>query len=318
MEDGDEEEDDSDNNGSDSDDSEEESQSEEDDGDEEEEDSESDGSDDSEEYDEAEFLNKCVSLRYAQGTRTGFRQRYNHMIKWLTENHPDELPLHPPYSPSLCIRWCHYQMKRKNKRGMLLGAGNLNAHIQMLKFTGFTAVHQPVPTALEQFFRNAHEAHKRTVMKLVDECKQDLPDSHAQNASWPAVEYAAEKTHDWEPGRGHDTRTNLFLTGAIQTISRGERVGKVPMTAFRMGNTGDHICAGEGLSSKTDQKGLHSYDKRFWANYANGKLCQRFGTSPSMSTKKSAERIFVHDEDGGEAIWEETESKPFEQEPQRQ
>jgi len=230
---------------------------------------------DSGEYDEAAFLQKCVQLRYAQASRTGFDQRYENMKIWLARHkeHKHYLPLETPFSNSLCILWCNHQMRRKNKKGDLLGPGSLFAHIQMLKFKGFISNQRTVPAALESFFKNAHEAHKRTVMKRVDDCEQALPDSHAQNASWQAIQYACEKTHDWMPGRGHDPRTNLFLTGAIQTISRGERVGKVPTTAFRMGHTGDHICAGEGLSSKTNQKGDLSYDKRFWPNYTNGKMC---------------------------------------------
>ena len=226
-------------------------------------------------YDEAGFLQKCVQLRYAQASRTGFDQRYENMKIWLARHkeHIHHLPLETPFSNSLCILWCNHQMRRKNKKGDLLGPGSLFAHIQMLKFKGFISHQRTVPAALESFFKNAHEAHKRTVMQRVEDCEQALPDSHAQNASWQAIQYACEKTHDWMPGRGHDTRTNLFLTGAIQTISRGERVGKVPTTAFRMGHTGDHICAGEGLSSKTNQKGDLSYDKRFWPNYTNGKMC---------------------------------------------
>lgn len=237
----------------------------------------SQGSDDKDsdggEYSETHFVQRCVNLRYATSSRTGFDQRYKTMKKWLRRHAKHYLPLQNPFPDSLCILWCHHQMKRKNKKGDLLGPGNLFAHIQMLKFKGFTSVHETVPPKLEAFFKNAHEAHKRVVMELVDDCKQSLPDSHAQNASWQAIQYACEKTHDWMPGRGHDLRTNLFLTGAIQTISRGERVGKVPTMAFRMGHSGDHICAGEGLSSKTNQKGNLSYDKRFWANYTNGKMC---------------------------------------------
>ena len=229
-------------------------------------------SDDEAEYIEEDFVKKCVSMRYAPGTRTGFDQRYRKMKKWLHQNAKQWLPLKVPFHNSLCILWVNHQMTRR-KNGALLGAGNLNAHIQMLKFKGFTSNHEVVPHDLEQFFKNAHQAHKRRVMTLVDNCQQELPDSHAQNASWAAVEYLAEKLHDWKPGRGHDVRSNMFLTGAIQTISRGERVGKVPMTSFRMGNTGDHICAGKGLSSKTDPTGLRSYDKRFWANYTNEKMC---------------------------------------------
>ena len=224
-------------------------------------------------YNQAKFLEQCVRGRYAPSSRTGFRQRFRQMQKWLHRNAPHYLPLRRPFKKSLCIRWCHHQMKRRNAKGYLYGAGNLLSHIQMLKYKGFTKWHKPVPTKLDLFFRNAHEAHRRRVMKLVDECKQALPDSHAQNAGWPAMQYACEKTHDWQPGRGHDLRTNLFLTGCIQTISRGERVGKVPTMAFRMGDTGDHICAGKGLSSKTNQKGNLSYDKRFWANYKNCKMC---------------------------------------------
>ena len=224
-------------------------------------------------YDEARFLEQCVRRRYAASSRTGFRQRFRQLQKWLHRNAKNYLPLRRPFQKRVCIRWCHHQMKRRNAKGDLYGAGNLFAHIQMLKYKGFTKWHKPVPKKLELFFKNAHEAHRRRVMKRVDQCKQALPDSHAQNASWAAIQYACEKTHDWRPGREHDPRTNLFLTGSIQTISRGERVGKVPTMAFRMGHTGDHVCAGEGLSSKTNQKGTLSYDKRFWPNYKNGKMC---------------------------------------------
>jgi hypothetical protein len=224
-------------------------------------------------YDQARFLEQCVRRRYAPSSRTGFRQRFRQMQTWLHGNAQNYLPLRRPFKKSLCIRWCHHQMRRRNAKGYLYGAGNLFAHIQMLKYKGFTKWHKPVPKKLELFFKNAHEAHRRRVMKLVDECKQPLADSHAQNASWAAIQYACEKTHDWKPGREHDPRTNLFLTGSVQTISRGERLGKVPTMAFRMGHTGDHVCAGKGLSSKTNQKGTLSYDKRFWANYKNGKMC---------------------------------------------
>lgn len=270
-------------------------------------------------YNQAKFLEQCVRGRYAPSSRTGFRQRFRQMQKWLHRNAPHYLPLRRPFKKSLCIRWCHHQMKRRNAKGYLYGAGNLLSHIQMLKYKGFTKWHKPVPTKLDLFFRNAHEAHRRRVMKLVDECKQALPDSHAQNAGWPAMQYACEKTHDWQPGRGHDLRTNLFLTGCIQTISRGERVGKVPTMAFRMGDTGDHICAGKGLSSKTNQKGNLSYDKRFLGQLQELQNVLRdcFGASPCVSKEKSAQQILVHVKDGGEGIQQKTESKPQKKEPQR-
>ena len=92
-------------------------------------------------------------------------------------------------------------MKRE-KNGALLGPGNLNANIQMLKFKGFTSHGHAVPPDLALFFKDAHESHKRTIMTLVDTGKQPLADSHAHTATWASTDYFADQLLDWKPGKG--------------------------------------------------------------------------------------------------------------------
>ena len=50
-------------------------------------------------------------------------------------------------------------------------------------------------------------------------------------------------------------------------------MGKYPYETWRLGETGDHISGGKGLSTKTDPTGKFSYSKRFWANYKKPKMC---------------------------------------------
>ena len=50
-------------------------------------------------------------------------------------------------------------------------------------------------------------------------------------------------------------------------------MGKYPYETWRLGDTGDHISGGKGLSTKTDPTGKFSYSKRFWANYKKPKMC---------------------------------------------
>jgi hypothetical protein len=61
-----------------------------------------------------------------------------------------------------------------------------------------------------------------------------------------------------------------------------------------LGKTKDHLVAGKGLSSKTDSKGKYSYDKRFWPNYKNVKMC--FVTAVGrhlLSVKKNEQSTFL-------------------------
>jgi hypothetical protein len=240
-----------------------------------------DGDDDSDQHEGAynvqEFEDDCRAGRYAAGTLTKLAERFNAMKKWMHENEAEcecnkWLPLKKPFDEGLCKRYVFIQMHRK-KKGALLGTGNLNAIIQMLKYEGFTKEGDIVPQKLDRFFKDAHEHHKRTIATRVAECKQELSDHHAQNSSWAAVQYCAEQLHDWKPGRKHHTSSHLYFLGSVQAISRGERVGKIPLSSFRKGNSGNHICAGKGLSTKTDPKGRRSYNKRFWCNYTDPKMC---------------------------------------------
>ena len=113
------------------------------------------------------------------------------METWFRQHEPKWLTLSVAFPSSLCIRYVNVQMKRE-KNGALLGPGNLNANIQMLKFKGFTSHGHAVPPDLALFFKDAHESHKRNIMTLVDNGKQQLCNSHAQNSSWAAIEYCAE------------------------------------------------------------------------------------------------------------------------------
>ena len=127
-----------------------------------------------------------------------------------------------------------------------------------------------MPPELDQFFRDAHDAHKKRIAKRVAEGKETHADSHAQNASWRAVEWCAEKLHD---GINRHPSTHLYFLGSVQNVGRGERMGKYPYETWRLGETGDHISGGKGLSTKTDPTGKFSYSKRFWPNYKNPKMC---------------------------------------------
>ena len=232
---------------------------------------------DEEEYNEEDFVAKCRTGRYAESTRSQFLDRYNTMIRWITSNAKDLLPLTVPFSKSLCHRYVHFKMSHK-KKGVLAGTGNLYGIIQMLKYEGFTKHGYSVPEELLSFFKDAHETLKRKIQTRIDDGKQSLADSHAQNASWQSIEFCSKMLHDWRkgapmmPGRS-DSRCHMYFLGSVQSISRGERFGKIPLKAFRLGKSEDHIAAGKGLSSKTDPKGKYSYDKRFWPNYKNVKMC---------------------------------------------
>ena len=50
-------------------------------------------------------------------------------------------------------------------------------------------------------------------------------------------------------------------------------MGKYPYATWCLGDSGDHIAGGKGLTSKTDPKGEFSYDKRFWGNFKKPKMC---------------------------------------------
>jgi hypothetical protein len=142
----------------------------------------------------------------------------------------------------------------------------------MLKHEGYTRHGYPVPTELLQFFKDAHDAHKKKVVRRVFEGKQAYADFHAQNASWRAVEYCAEKLHDGTMKNRYPS-THMYFLGSVQNIGRGERMGKYPYDTWCLGDTGDHIAGGKGFPTKTDPKGEFSYNKRFWPNWKNPKMC---------------------------------------------
>ena len=98
---------------------------------------------------------------------TKLAQRFKAMRKWMRE-HESEcrrnkwLPLKKPFDAGLCKRYVSIQMHREIK-GELLGTCNFLAIIQMLKYEGFTKQGVIVPLELDQFFKDAHELHKRRI-----------------------------------------------------------------------------------------------------------------------------------------------------------
>jgi len=142
----------------------------------------------------------------------------------------------------------------------------------MLKHEGYARYGHIVPQELVQFFKDALDAHKKRVTRRIAAGKQPHADSHAQNASWRAVEYCAEQLHDGVMKHQHPS-THLYFLASVQNVGRGERMGKYPYETWHLGDTGDHIAGGKGLSTKTDPTGKFSYSKRFWGNHKNPKMC---------------------------------------------
>ena len=201
------------------------------------------------------------------------------MKKWIEQD--DEWNVSDakaPFPVELCYKYLHFQMHRRTKEGNIPGSGSLGGIIRMLKHEGFTKHGFHVPEALLSFFRDAQNTLKRKIQQRIDDQKQHLPDSHAQNASWQSVEYCAQVLHDWKKDknvRGRtDPRCHMYFLGSVQSICRGERFGKVPVSSFRLGKSKDHIIInGKGLSSKSDPAGKYGYDKKFWPNFKNVKMC---------------------------------------------
>jgi hypothetical protein len=116
----------------------------------------------------------------------------------------------------------------------------------------------------------ALNAHKVEVTGRIERGIQDANDSHAQNIGWKAVEYCAQKLHDWKPNQ---EGAHAFWLKGVQSLTRGERVGKMKPSMYRLGKGGDHILGGKGLTSKRDKLGRRSYDKRYVPNFKKPHMC---------------------------------------------
>ena len=211
--------------------------------------------------------------KFAADTQARFREKYQKLTEWVQQYATEFWPLQYPFSEELCVLYVRNEMKRRKKDGSLLGSGHLYQITQMLYYEGFTKHGHMVPATLQENLHNALSVHKREIARRISQGKQCQADSHAQNASWTAVEFCAKKLHNWRPERGQDPRTHLFFLLSVQSLSRGERVGKILHDAFGEGIGGDHISAGKGMTSKTDQTGIRSYNKRFVPNASNPHLC---------------------------------------------
>jgi len=86
------------------------------------------------------------------------------------------------------------------------------------------------------------------------------------------VEYCAAQLHDGKI-KGQHKYTHCYFVGSVQNAGRGERFGKYPWKTWHLGDTGDHIAGGKGFPTKSDPTGKFAYDKRFWANHTNVKMC---------------------------------------------
>jgi len=116
----------------------------------------------------------------------------------------------------------------------------------------------------------ALNAHKVKVTGRIESGVQGETDSHAQNIGWPAVEFCAQMLHDWKPKQ---EGAHAFWLSGVQSLTRGERVGKMKTKMFRLGKGGDHISGGKGMTSKKDKFGRRSYDKRYVTNFKKPHMC---------------------------------------------
>jgi hypothetical protein len=232
----------------------------------------SDGSSNEGELNLEEIETRWRADRYAVDTQARFQEKYRTMVEWIQQRATQFWPISLPFPEALCIQYVHHEMRRK-KNGNLLGPGHLYQVTQMLYYEGFLKHGHTVPTSLTTSLRNALQAHKRNLAKRIARGNQGQADSHAQNASWTAVEFCAKKLHDKRPGTGYDSRAALYFLTSVQSLSRGERIGKMLYSVFGKGVGGDHISAGKGMTSKSDQTGKRSYNKRFVPNYKKTHMC---------------------------------------------
>jgi hypothetical protein len=121
-----------------------------------------DDASDEESYDEVRFRQQCREGRYEETTRTQTLQRLNAMKKWINSHaqHHSHVKDGDPLPPKLCYEYVAWRSWQK-KNGRLAGAGTLYGITQMLKYEGYNRYGHPMPPELDQFFRDAHDAHKK-------------------------------------------------------------------------------------------------------------------------------------------------------------
>jgi hypothetical protein len=129
----------------------------------------------------------------------------------------------------------------------------------------------------------ALNAHKVNVTGRIECGDQGEIDSHAQNIGWQAVEFCAQVLHDWKPNQ---EGAHAFWLGGVQSLTRGERVGKMKTKIFRLGKGGDHILGGKGMTSKKDKWGRRSYDKRYVPNFKKPHMCLITALGTLLLTRK--------------------------------
>ena len=186
-----------------------------------------DASDEGKPYDEDDFRKKCREDKYEDATRTKFEQLLAAMKKWAEIHAPNFLPMIAPFPVQLCYRYVHFRC-HETKKGRLAGPGTLYGITLMLKHEGYVRYGHSVPAELVPFFKDAHGAHKKRVLRRIGQKKQEHADFHAQNAPWRAVEYCAEQLHDGIMPNRHAS-THLYFLGSVQNVGRGERMGKIPL-----------------------------------------------------------------------------------------
>jgi hypothetical protein len=192
--------------------------------DESDEDSDSDHADDeedsedesgSDQYNEENFLLECRTGRFSESTQSHITGRFETMKKWIEQDCEWNVSeAKAPFPEALCYKYLHFQMHRRTREGNIPGSGSLGGIIRMLKHEGFTKHGYHVPDGLLGFFRDAQNTLKRKIQQRIDDQKQHLPDSHAQNASWQSVEYCAQVLHDWKKDKNVRNRSIVGVINA--------------------------------------------------------------------------------------------------------
>ena len=222
-----------------------------------------------------EIQQEWLASRYSVDSKLKFEVRFENMKKWVENDSTRKRDWHPiraPFPPALCISYLDSEMSRVTEaHEHHVGDGTIYQTILMLIWKGFSEGSHTVPPDLRTTLFQGLEKHKQDLAALISEGKQPLPDRHAQNLSWQAIEYGAKMLHDAPPSS--EPRAPGMLLFSVQSVCRGERSGKVINCDFGLGEGRSHITAGKRMTGKRNKKGEKSYDKRFAANPKKPHMC---------------------------------------------